>query len=730
MTIYENLKNITVGNRSDIKQYITMFQERDLEAKIEDIGYEALIYSLNNSTMLSTTTSIIGKRIINLLNIEDEISDKSFIRLGGVILDAFAKAGMISVKKQMTISKELKVKDMWMITSESEELTTMALEKKVYGLSPNLGHIQWEHPTMYVDNRRIDIVKKARRVGLLNTYRRTAMPSVYTALNKMSRTEWMPNEAFIGLVTSVDMCEFFPEEITTEEYQIANRRVNNTQRKALKIAEVQFKELLQRGYKPKLAKKYSKKSAQKYSAKSNRDTLKIISKWSKERDFRVCLAKAQEMIGETLNFLYNCDSRGRIYCFNSAILNPQGSDISKALLMFKHGKPVSTQDLAITIANLSGNDKLSYENRVKWVNDNQDYILECGSNPWGKVAMDWLKKTKIINEKKSKFQFIAACQEWLRLVDHLEAGGLEHEFLCRIPVAYDATNSGLQILSMIGRDDYIAPYVNICKTDKPGDVYLLIGNAVAMKQQIPSLDNVLDTASKLWRNIVKRNVMTKSYAATRYGMGTQQWEDKIEESENNSAEQTAWASLEFDECVELGALVYDTCSEYLEKGHQLMLTCQRAVGYNKNALVSWTLPNGFTAFQYKPKMLKDDVAVKIGLENANLRIYKAASIGVQSEHAAAIAPDVTHSLDAYLLTMIVNALPEDANLAFVHDAFGSDSCYGPNIQDAARNAYYEISSRDTYKAMLEQISDGTSIELPKPGNYDPISIFEADYVVC
>ena len=724
------IRNIKLGNRSDVKQYVNMILERNLEEASKDITYEALIYSLNNTSMASTTASIIGKRLISLLDIESIISDKTFIRLGGVMLNAASQADLIDVKKQMTITKQFKVKEIWMVTSKSSELTEMALNQKTIGLTPNKGYYEWAHPTMHVDDHKIDIVKKARRVGLLHKYRKTAMPDVYKALNKMGKTDWIINDAFLEVVTNVDMCEYFPEGITEDERKIALTSINKTNRKALYIAELKFNELIGKGFKNSDAVKISTKSASKYSIKGNRAALKIISKWSKERNFRTCIAKAQEMLKDTLNFLYNCDSRGRIYCCNSAILQPQGSDISKALLMFKHGKSVSTQDLAITIANLSGNDKLSYEDRIQWVNDNHNYILECGVNPWGKIAMDWLKETKIINEKKSKFQFIAACIEWVRLVDHLESGGFEHEFLCRIPVAYDATNSGLQILSIIGRDDYIAPYVNICATEKPGDVYLLIGNAVAKSKRIPSLDNVLEECSKLWRNIVKRNVMTKSYAATRYGMGTQQWDDKIEESDNNSAEQEAWANLTFEECVELGGVTYDTCSEYLKKGHELMQTCQLAVSHNENALVSWRMPNGFTAFQYKPQLREDKVVITVGSDDISFKIYKALDVGNGQEHSAAIAPDVTHSLDAYLLTMIVNALPKDANIAFVHDAFGSDSCYGGLVQAAARDAYYEISDRDVYAAMLKQIANGIDIELPEPGTYNPKEIFKADYIVC
>ena len=109
---------------------------------------------------------------------------------------------------------------------------------------------------------------------------------------------------------------------------------------------------------------------------------------------------------KTLNFLYNCDSRGRIYCFNGNYLTPQGSDVAKALLEFANPKPVSVEDLCIVIANHAGQDKLSFNDRLQWVNDNQDYILEVGSNTWSEISMEWLKETGIASETKSRLQFI------------------------------------------------------------------------------------------------------------------------------------------------------------------------------------------------------------------------------------------------------------------------------------------------------------------------------------
>ena len=123
------------------------------------------------------------------------------------------------------------------------------------------------------------------------------------------------------------------------------------------------------------------------------------------------------------------------------------------------------------------------------------------------------------------------------------------------------------------------------------------------------------------------------------------------------------------------------------------------------------------------------VGVVIGGQSIKLVIYKPTQDADKRAHRAAIAPDVVHSFDAWLLSMIVNGLSPDANLAFVHDAFGSDSIHGGDIQDIAKEAYFIVSSRDVMSGVLAQIA-GREIDLPEAGSWDPKDLFSADYLVC
>ena len=100
--------------------------------------------------------------------------------------------------------------------------------------------------------------------------------------------------------------------------------------------------------------------------------------------------------------------------------------------------------------------------------------------------------------------------------------------------------------------------------------------------------------------------MTKSYAATRNGMGDQQWEDR------KTYGKTETDNLTVKECRELGNTVYDVCEQKLLRASQLMDCMRNAVSFTSQSTVSWKLPNGFTAFQVKDKSKKEQLDVKIG----------------------------------------------------------------------------------------------------------------------
>ena len=80
---------------------------------------------------------------------------------------------------------------------------------------------------------------------------------------------------------------------------------------------------------------------------------------------------------------HQLDFRGRVYAVSP--LSCQGSDTTKALLRFANGKPLESEGwkwLAVHGAGLIGNDKVSFEDRVNFILDNEDVILAIAENPY------------------------------------------------------------------------------------------------------------------------------------------------------------------------------------------------------------------------------------------------------------------------------------------------------------------------------------------------------------
>lgn len=61
-----------------------------------------------------------------------------------------------------------------------------------------------------------------------------------------------------------------------------------------------------------------------------------------------------------------------------------GADIARGLLQFAEGKPIGKHGLRwlkIHLSNKMGQDKLSFEDRVKYVESNLEMIFQCAKDP-------------------------------------------------------------------------------------------------------------------------------------------------------------------------------------------------------------------------------------------------------------------------------------------------------------------------------------------------------------
>ena len=738
--IYKELQNAAFGPRSYANEVHKELIEADLLEEAAQITLDVVASAVSSVQPVLDAARRVSLKLHNLVGKEIPSADYSILSYGVAILDLVANSGLIDVEKHLAIDDN-KAKERWFIISISQELTDYAylLAPSKTMPSPIEGFKEWIRPTMSTSSGLIPIVKKADRYKILDWYKPEKMPKVYQSLNRLGKQSFRINKDILRLTETAPGAtfEFIPEVVSEEQRKTALRSINDITRKAKFIEEIRFKEmnkwLLDEAdmSDEKLANKISKKQAseksQDYFDTKVEEHITIISNWSKRMDFDKVVKLALEWMDDDINYIFNQDTRGRIYAVQN-YLTPLGSDFAKSLLVFGEKHQVSGYDLCIHMANCFGNDKLSFSDRVEWVNQNSHKLYTIGLDPMG--SYNEIKELELEGEAKTKWQGIAACIEYVKFVDHLEMNGTEEGFETDLIIGLDSTASGTQILSMLGQDDRVAPYVNITQslTGKVGDFYTFLSTYLKPKLethrgQSETLDAILDSWLKYARKLSKRNSMTFSYSGTKFGFGQQHWEDRHSYGELGS-------NLTRADCRILGNEMYDVCVENIRGGAEIMNWLRNGINlHTEGAIISWTLPDGFRAFQVADDSKRQRLKCEIGSRKLDLIYYTFQDKPKRSAHKNGIAPNWVHSYDAYLLRLIVLGMPEEAPISTVHDQFSTTSYYIEELQEVAKEAYKTIACRDTAELICEE-AFGKYRPLPKVGTWETIEIDKAEFIVC
>ena len=473
------------------------------------------------------------------------------------------------------------------------------------------------------------------------------------------------------------------------------------------------------------------------------------------------------------------DWRGRVYPLASN-LEPQGVDLSKGLLEFANGKRIDTPEavnwLAIHGANCFGVDKVSYADRIAWVYENEGQILECAKNPyenrWWTEADD------------HGWTFLAFCFEWLNLKTKGSSA------VTHLPIAVDGSNNGLQILSLLGRDEVIADSTNVTpsKTGIPADIYGDVAKVMLETLKIDSSIDLNDYQSRLksseiksrfkfitkkereslldgddleyydtlsgvvtrlkkmatyWskfgidRKTAKRPVMTLAYGVSRFTTG-----DHLELwYEENVATKGEGMELEFIDkqnyCSYLNTVLWDAMDLKIKAPRKIMdwlKACAKLV--TKNGLeVCWKTPLGLPVNQYYPKLKLKKVETSLGDKARLITCYS----DIESElygqkHVAGTAPNFVHSLDACALhqtTLLANQFGLD-DLQMIHDSFATHCTGVDMLQAAIRGAYHSLFENDLLQDLASQLQaqlpDGEIIpELPTMGTLDISQLKDSEF---
>jgi len=295
------------------------------------------------------------------------------------------------------------------------------------------------------------------------------------------------------------------------------------------------------------------------------------------------------------------------------------------------------QYVAIDLANHAGMDKLPWNDRIQWVKDNIDSLDQ-----------------HIPDDPKTKFLYIKA----MKAIQSNEPTG----FI----MALDATNSGAQIMSVLGKCGVSASTCNVVNTGKREDLYTNI------------MDQV--TCSGINRQDVKEAIIPMMYGSKAapkalFGEGT----DKLK-AFNSAVEKTVPI------LGEMMALMKE-CWDSSAKFHTFTMPDGHVVRLPTMMLHQERIRVFDTSFTYQWKDIAPDT------------------------NSTSLLANVIHAVDGYVAREMVRRTNiAGFQLAHIHDSYWCSPCYMNQVRQFYKDILIELAQSNLLENIMGQLI-GEKVEL-------------------
>ena len=399
---------------------------------------------------------------------------------------------------------------------------------------------------------------------------------------------------------------------------------------------------------------------------------------------------------------WSFDYRGRAYPI-PAYLTPQETDFGKSLLLFSK-KALMTPDaeewLAFQVATTFGLDKATIADRLSWTRSNHALITHIAEDPLGNIQL-W-------ENADEPWQFLASCDEYYRCCITCVSD------FTSLPVATDATCSGLQILAGLARDKSTAQYVNVLPSDKPQDAYKAVAE-LALPECPAHMRQYVS------RKVAKRLVMTLPYNAQFKSNWGYVKEALIEEYGLKPEKEDVTAITHA-----LRNAVFTLFPGPKDVMDWINKEVVAAIKRGANS-IEWVTPSGFIATQRFMKLETKQLDLQLlGRVRVNVAIGETDKVDL-NHHKNATSPNLIHSLDASLLHLSV--LRFDAPIALIHDSVLCRATDMSILSTKVRETYMHLFAEQDYlKSWAAQI--GAETPPPIIGDLEPASVIESTYFFC
>ena len=421
------------------------------------------------------------------------------------------------------------------------------------------------------------------------------------------------------------------------------------------------------------------------------------------------------------------DWRGRLY-FRST-LNPQSADAIKGCLDLAEGRPLGERGLywlRVHVANCCGFDKHDNDIREQWTKDNWRSIEEFLDDPINIQAP----------EPDTAFSLLQAgwaLQEALDLPNPAE-------YICHVPVAQDATCSGLQHFSAMLKDPIGALYTNLVDngTDKKSDIYMKVAEGAQRTFCELETDEVILDYWKdkpISRSMAKRPVMVYVYGGTLKSTMDYVVVDMLSsgyapvlDSDGTVLYSAHKLSVGIGKALRLG--VEETVPSAAAGMRYLQRLCRWAVdAEGKGKELSWISPVGIPVVNWAEGYIEKRVNIR------SMGIYHVTVSMRSGEYdcrkaTSAVAPNFIHSLDGAHLCKVINAA--DCSIVPIHDSFATHPDKVDELRDVLVQQFYSM-YKDDVLALIDtgvQIREDRELERPVFGNLDISAVLTARFPFC
>jgi DNA-directed RNA polymerase len=454
------------------------------------------------------------------------------------------------------------------------------------------------------------------------------------------------------------------------------------------------------------------------------------------------------------------DTRGRCYPVVEG-LSCQGTDHQKALLRSSVGVPINEdteRDLLITIATTGafkvtpdaelGVDKMDFFTRFDWAY-NWVRSEEC------KAMVEDPTSWKKWHDADEPWQFLSACKEWYDIFYY------KTKDYCDVFCFRDATNSGLQILAGLMRDEKAARYTNVLIGDSPADAYRLVADTAktfmrneewmtmqfdareqvrikknqSREEPIPSRGKTFEfDIDILNRNHTKTQVMTTLYNSS----PLTRRENILEalKKKDQVVLHPGDKGIVVKACIEAMSCEFERALE-LNKWFQKVAVTAMAEGKDN---LQWVTPSGmFVVNEYRePLFIEVRTHAAGGGAYAKLGRDEWGSTYLQhgygdvraSKVKSSTSANYIHSLDSSIIHLGVTALEEGIPFFSVHDCLAGVGGTMSKIVPVFRKAYLNVVTSNPLVGLLEDNGMDDKLTPPTPGNAPIEECLESPYMFC